>query len=363
MISTTPGRRRTFGSLKLAEWPEIDRELMQEALKPKTFLRPGGAASGWRAKTLDGVVYRAGVYLWWLHETGRLMLGSTPVSRITPENIEMFVEEYGSCHASTSLVGTVHGVYEAIRVMHPEADLSYLRDVVGALKATARPRPKLPRMADHKSLIELGEALIARGAEKADEDHMLSAVAVRDGCMILFAVACPLRRSNFEALQLGVTAFRDELGYRVAFDASHMKNHQPFEAELPEWLARRLDRYRETAREVMLRRSNEPDAGWLWLGAEGEPMTGKAMSRRLRQIITRHLGRAMSLHLFRDGATTTLAVEASESVGIAGDLLGHTDERTSERHYNQARGIDAARRYQTLLAEIRGGSHDPRQTD
>jgi hypothetical protein len=110
--------------------------------------------------------------------------------------------------------------------MHPEA-LSYLRDAVGAVKANAKPRPKLPRMADHRALIELDEALIAHGAANPDRDHMLSAVAIRDGCMILFAVACPLRRSNFEALELGVSLLRDELGYRVAFEASAMKNHRP----------------------------------------------------------------------------------------------------------------------------------------
>jgi integrase len=237
--------------------------------------------------------------------------------------------------------------------MHPEADLSYLRDAVGALKANAKPRAKLPRMADHRALIELGEALIAHGAANPDQDHMLSAVAIRDGCMILFAVACPLRRSNFEALELGASLLRDELGYRVAFEASAMKNHRPFETDLPDWLTPHLDLYCETARQTLRRRADAPDGGSLWLGAEGEPVTGKAISRKLRQLITRHLGRAMSLHLFRDGATTTVAVEASVEIGIAGDLLGHADPKTSEKYYNQARGVEASRRYHVALDDLR----------
>jgi integrase/recombinase XerD len=338
MSSTVPTNKKVFRSLKLDAWPETDRRLLQEALKPKAFLKPGGAAAGWRDKTLEGVVYRYGVFLWWLHETGRLAPTSTPIARITPDNIEAFVNQYGACHASTSLAGTVHGVYEATRVMHPEADLAYLREVVAALKTTARPRPKALRIADHRALIELGEALIAHGAARAEQDHLLSAVAMRDGCMILFAVACPLRHSNFEDLRLGASLLREERGYRVRFEASQMKNHQPFDADIPEWLTARLARYCETARRVLQRRSNEPDGGWLWLGAEGEHMTGKAISRRVRQLTARHLGREMSLHLFRDGATTTVAVEAGEYIGIAGDLLGHTDHRTSEKYYNQARG-------------------------
>jgi integrase len=346
---------KAFGSLKFEDWPQIDRDLIQAAFAPKAFLRPGGPASGWRPATRDAVFYRYGVFLWWLRDRERLAPEAAPIVRTAPVTVAAFVDEYGAGHASTSLAATLHGVYEAMRVMHPEADLSQLREAVGALKANAKPRPKLPRMADHRALIELGEALIAHGAVRPDRDHMLSALAIRDGCMILFEVACPLRRGNFEKLRLGETLLRDEIGYRVAFDASAMKNHRPFEADLSDWLTPHLDLYCETARETLRRRSDAPDTGRLWLGAEGEPMTGKAISRKLRQCIGRHLGCAMSLHLFRDGAATTLAVQASADIAAAGDLLGHTDPRTSERYYNQARGVDASRRYHGLLDDLRGG--------
>ena len=134
-----------------------------------------------------------------------------------------------------------------------------------------------------------------------------------------------------------------------------MKNHCAFVVDLPDWLTRHLDIYCETARQTLRRRSDVPDQGCLWLGAEGEPMTGKAISRKLRQIIDRQLGRPMSLHLFRDGATTTIAVNASADIGIAGDVLGHGDARTAERYYNQARGVEASRRYHDLLEGLRRG--------
>ena len=191
MTASDTTNTKKFGSLKLTDWPESDRRLMHEARKPKSFLRPGGAASGWRDKTLETVTYRHGVFLWWLRETGRLMAASTPAERVAPENIEAFVDAYGASHASTSLAGTLHGVYEATRVIQPKADLSYLLDVVASLKAVAHPRPKLPRVADHVALVELGKALIAHGAERAQEGHMLSATAVRDGCVILSRSPAP----------------------------------------------------------------------------------------------------------------------------------------------------------------------------
>jgi integrase/recombinase XerD len=112
-----------------------------------------------------------------------------------------------------------------------------------------------------------------------------------------------------------------------------------------------LHYYVDVARPVLRARSGLPDEGWLWLGAEGERMTGKSISRRVRQLVTKHLGRPMSLHLFRDSAATTVAVHASAKIGIVRDVLGHSRHETNEKHYNQAKGIGAARRYQGLLKE------------
>jgi hypothetical protein len=36
-------------------------------------------------------------------------------------------------------------------------------------------------------------------------------------------------------------------------------------------------------------------------------------------------------------------------------ILGHADPRTVERHYNQARAVEASRAYQEALARRRGG--------
>jgi integrase/recombinase XerD len=347
---------KTFSSLKLADWPEADRLLIQKTRTPKTFLRPGGATSEWREKTLETVIYRNGVYLWWLGETGRLVPGSTPIERVTPENVEAFIDEYRAGHASTSLAGTLHGVYEATRVMHPEADLSYLQDAVAGVKAIAKPRPKLPRMADHGALVELGEALIAHGTNRVGEGHMLSAAAVRDGCMILFQIACPLRRTSFEGLRLGHSLLRDELGYRVALGPRQMKTGHAFEAPLPAWLAPHLELYIDVA------------AGPT--GALGRAGRGLGVARRGRRA---HDGK---IHLpprasidhetprSRNVASTSSATQRTQRslshdsarVRITGGVLGHTRHETSEKHYNQARGVEAVRRYHGLLKEQSRGA-------
>ena len=356
MTASGPAETGRFRSLKLADWPEIDRRLLQEARKPKAFLRAGGAAAEWRATTLETVIYRNGAFLWWLRETGRLIPGSSPLERVTQDNIEAFIEAYGACHASVSLAGVMHGVYEAVRVMHPDAALNDLLHTVAEVKADAKPRPKVRRMADQRSLSALGEALIEHGAKRVNEGHMPSATAVRDGCVILFLVECPIRRTNLEALQLGRSLLRDDLGYHVAFGPDDMKNHQPFEAGLPVELGAHLDFYVDVARPVLLARSGKADEGWLWLGAGGEHMLGKSLSRHIRELTAKHLGRPMSAHLFRNSVVTTIAVRHSAQIGIAGHVLGHARHATSEKHYNQAGSSAAVRRNQELLKRERGSN-------
>jgi integrase len=72
-------------------------------------------------------------------------------------------------------------------------------------------------------------------------------------------------------------------------------------------------------------------------------------------------GRSVNPHLFRDCAATSIAIEDPERVRIASQILGHRSAATTERYYNQAQAIDAARRYQAFLAKLRQGrmTEDP----
>jgi hypothetical protein len=39
--------------------------------------------------------------------------------------------------------------------------------------------------------------------------------------------------------------------------------------------------------------------------------------------------------------------------GISRDLLAHADLRTTEKHYNRARGIEASRAHSRVIAELK----------
>jgi hypothetical protein len=131
-------------------------------------------------------------------------------------------------------------------------------------------------------------------------------------------------------VSLGRSLLRDDAGYRVAIGPHQMKTHQAFEAPLPDWLTSHLDFYIEVARPALQARSGKPDEGWLWLGAEGEPMTGKAISRRIRL-------RSRFMTAPTSGSWATCSV----TLGM----------RRARSNYIQAKGIEAARHYHGLLKE------------
>lgn len=64
-------------------------------------------------------------------------------------------------------------------------------------------------------------------------------------------------------------------------------------------------------------------------------------------------GKAIHPHLARDIAVTTLACADPLHARAAAPLLGHTSLVTTERHYQQAHGLDAQRRYFAGLVLMR----------
>jgi hypothetical protein len=53
---------------------------------------------------------------------------------------------------------------------------------------------------------------------------------------------------------------------------------------------------------------------------------------------------------------TSVAIDDPAHIGIASRLLGHRTGSTTERYYNQARGVEASRLMQNYLLALRHGS-------
>jgi len=61
---------------------------------------------------------------------------------------------------------------------------------------------------------------------------------------------------------------------------------------------------------------------------------------KIFQRLSSQLGIRISPHDARDAAATTWAISAPDQIGVARDLLTHSDLRTTTKHYNRARGMN-----------------------
>ena len=82
-------------------------------------------------------------------------------------------------------------------------------------------------------------------------------------------------------------------------------------------------------------------------------MSSRAIRRQIERYTEQAFGKPIWPHLFRDHAVTELVDCAPEEIGIAPDLLGHADLRTTRKHYIQAHGMTAHVRVQEVIAARR----------
>lgn len=86
-----------------------------------------------------------------------------------------------------------------------------------------------------------------------------------------------------------------------------------------------------------------------------ERRSSDALSTQVKARTGEEFGEPINLHSFRHIAATTIATVDPANAAFIAAILDHTSFRASDKHYNRARTIDAARRYGAVLAEARTG--------
>ena len=161
----------------------------------------------------------------------------------------------------------------------------------------------------------------------------------------------------------------DGRDYRLELAAAETKTGRPYQAAVPAELTPYIDRWLEIHRSMFVARQLtqsiardltarlEPVEGGarnhLWVGRGGRPMGSAAIRTQIELRTRQAFGKAVWPHLFRDCAVTELVNSAPEEIGIASDLLGHADLRTTCKHYIKAQGMTAHARVQQMIATRR----------
>jgi integrase len=268
---------------------------------------------------------------------------------VTPKIIDTFLRDLRERVGSVTRAIYVGRIRQMVRILAPERDLGWLRDIEADLLYDARPRPKYHRIVTSDRLLALGLELIDRGETSVHLTALARARLVRDGLMIALLSLCPIRLRNFAGLRIGRQICRIGDTWWIVLDAVETKSGRPDERPVPEILTVHIDRWLERWRPLFLK-----PADAFWASTKGGRLAYTYVGQVITETTLRELGVAVSPHLFRDCAVYTVAMEAGDRMGIASGLLQHTDRGTTEKHYNRGATIGAVRRYQQILDQLMG---------
>jgi site-specific recombinase XerD len=340
--------------LPFERWPEADRGAWQRAIAAGDILDECGPAARWsdgsKRKVLDA--YRR--WLGHLALTAPNVLGRDPADRITPDAVRAYVAELQATITPAGTHNYVKNLHDAARVMFPRLDVDWLREVARQLARVVVPSSKRSRLVSMLELQDLAVSLMTCAETDPGLDERQRAILYRDGLIIAFLAARAPRRRTLAAITIDRHLLRHGDGYALVFGACDMKNRQPFETTVPRDLVARVERYLAVHRPRIV--GADRHAG-LWASAKGRPMTAEAIYARVCLHTQTAFGRSINPHLFRDCLATDIAIHDPGHVRIAAHMLGHADLRTTDRHYNQARAIEAGRRHQRGILDLRRQLH------
>lgn len=346
-IDPDPRRQR----LPFSEWPEADRAAWLAALAPGDLLEGTmGPAHHWCQDTRDK---HSKAYGRWL--TSRIAAGTfeptaSPASRITRDAVRSYVSELQSQVAPWTALGYIAGLHAVAMAFAPAEDWGWLRRVVRKLEATVRDsRDKHNRLRPASEI--LAWAIARMQAIERNPPQRDVATAYRDALMIGLLISCPtMRLRNLTSIEIGRHLIKRSDGWELRFPGAEMKARKPVEMALPQVLNTFLELYLEHYRPTLL---DGEVSERLWITRYGQPMTKKMVHARISIVTERAFGRPINPHLFRDCAVTFVALNDPKHIGIAAPILGHSDPRTTERHYIQAQQIAAGTKLQASLTLLR----------
>ena len=340
-------------SLPEGLWPAADRAAWQEARRPSVRLQRGGAASHLRPVVQYDLTKRYGLFLDFLSRSGRLDMSAPAGKQVSPEHVEGYVAELKQRVSSVTVYGSIQKLRRFTQLIAPQHDVGWLIELERQLYSERRPRPKWHRVVTTDVLVDAGQTLMAE-AELAKRPMLTRARMFRNGLMVALLAYCPIRLKNFAALEIGRSFVNVDGKWWIVLTAAETKEKRADERPVPEELTESIDRYLEVHRPVLIGGKAETTA--LWLAINTEPMSYASIGELIAETTRTTIGVAVSPHLFRAAAVTTLATRAGDKPH-AGNAILHHGPSGPQENYNRASCVTAGK----SLASVNHGyrRHDP----
>jgi integrase len=337
-------------SLAFEHWPELDQQLWQQAVRHDDLLTDSGPAARWAPRTRETVCKGYGDWLFWLKSQCLLDPAESPDARCSPSRLLAYVEAMRGLSPAT-IANRVIALERALCALLPRSNRSQLRTLINNLPKRGVTSRKRARLQDPADLLELGLKLMRDAERGVDKNTRKNACTYRDGLEIALLAMRPFRRRNFAEITLHRHLVRERAGWRIHFASGETKTKEPIDVPFPIELVPHLERYLVRYRPVLMGGRYCGDR--LWIGYRFKPQAAHTIGITIAERTEQAFGKRVNFHLFRDCAATSIAVHDPDHVRIAAAVLGHRSFATTERHYNLATSLKAARDYQAEVQRLR----------
>jgi hypothetical protein len=138
--------------LPIALWPRADRAAWEAAMRPRDPFEDEGVGTRWSAATRRKTARGYGRFLFWLRERGELDVTADAAARITHERLMFYLDDLQSANRGHTIQNRIQELGDAMRVLAPDRDWSFIRRAAARLRANTVPardkRGRLPPIAE-----------------------------------------------------------------------------------------------------------------------------------------------------------------------------------------------------------------------
>lgn len=332
-------------------WPEPDQAMWRGLTKLAGPFDNPGALSELKPVSIEKLIRAYSQWLKWLATYEPEALVELPTVRATVGRLQGWLGDQAAL-GPTSRFMLVRHVLRILRAAGPGADWRMQRQLEAYLRLLAGngdPERKRGRILSSAVLLDVGLRHAASGEAAAPLE---AAKRLRDGLMVATLALMPVRIGSFRILTLGRSCVVTAEEIVFALNEDQTKTGAPWEAPVPAVLEPLMRRYlAETRPWLMAQWGERHDV--LWVNDRGRSYADTYLGQKIATVTTRLTGIRVPPHFFRDSAATTLARLSPRASKLIHPVLGHSDFRMAQKHYNHATALEAGRDYAAVIARMK----------
>jgi integrase/recombinase XerD len=339
--------------LSFADWPGQDQQRWEQALKPTDRFEEMSLGAHLSATTRKARLESYARFLGFISVFHPDWLARPPEARIDRATVAEYVSWRRVSCEERALADDLRTFRDALKLIAPDRDWSWLLDIVKRIAAAAPARRSRYHLVTSERLYQLGVELMdgalgeVNAAGRTDKAH---AFKYRDGLIIALLAMIPLRSRTLTALRIGQHLVKVGNLWELDIPAADTKTGRPLDFPISPEISERLDIYLEEFRSRIP--GSDKHTG-LWASNKGSPMVSNGIYLTVWKRTKKAFGFGVNLHRFRHAAASFWSVQDPANVKGVKDLLGHTSFKTTEKHYIMAQSRLAGRVFARAIDAVR----------